>query len=111
MTIDHDYHGLKNTALMLLNRLTSMGDEGRLFGSESKDYLNTKRDKVQEWKPLPDDVGENIKAQSEIRKYGESRRISQIYLEGDDAWAVGGRSTYWQPPISDDVYEDRSETK
>lgn len=111
VTIDHDYHGLKNTALMVLNRLTSMGDEGRLFGSEGKDYLNTKRDKVQEWKPLPDDVDENIKAQSAIRKYGEDRRIPQTYLEGDDAWASGGRSTYWQPGVADDVYEKKAETE
>jgi type VI secretion system secreted protein VgrG len=47
VTVDHDYHGLKNTALMVLNRLTSMGEEGRVFGSEGKDYENTKRDKIQ----------------------------------------------------------------
>ncbi|WP_233209089.1 DUF2345 domain-containing protein, partial [Erwinia sp. B116] len=34
VTVDHDYHGLKNTAIMAINRLTSMGDEGRVFGSE-----------------------------------------------------------------------------
>ncbi|MCY1411133.1 hypothetical protein D9M71_265150 [compost metagenome] len=111
VTIDHDYHGLKNTALMLINRLTSMGDEGRLFGSEGKDYSNTKRDKIQQWKPLPDDAAEHLRAQSAIHKYGKERRISQTFLEGDDAWAVGGRSWYWQPGVADDVYEQGVENK
>jgi type VI secretion system secreted protein VgrG len=111
VTIDHDYHGLKNTALMALNRLISMGDEGRLFGSEGKDYMNTKRDKVQEWRRMPDDVEEYKKAQSAIHPYGEKRRITQTYLEGDDAWANGGKSWYWQPGVADDVYEKKGEGK
>ncbi|WP_259699621.1 type VI secretion system Vgr family protein [Pseudomonas frederiksbergensis] len=104
VTIDHDYHGLKNTALMVINRLVSMGDEGRLFGSEGKDYMNTKRDKIQVWKPLPEDAYEVLVTQSAIRRYGEERRITQTFLEGDDTWFKGGKSWYWQPGMADDVY-------
>ncbi|WP_233424202.1 type VI secretion system Vgr family protein [Pluralibacter gergoviae] len=105
VTVDHDYHGLKNTAIMAINRLTSMGDEGRVFGSEGKDYMNTKRDKIQEWQPLPSDISENIEHQSVVHRYGEQRKVTQTFLEGDDAWTVTGQSWHWQPVIADDVYE------
>ena len=36
VTTDNDYHGIKNTGVMFINRLTSMGDEGRLFGSTAR---------------------------------------------------------------------------
>jgi type VI secretion system secreted protein VgrG len=111
VTVDHDYHGLKNTALMVLNRLTSMGEEGRVFGSEGKDYENTKRDKIQEWKPLPDDSEDSLKSESAIHVYGIKRTITQAFLEGEDAWAKGGRSWYWQPAAGDDVYEKKVEKK
>lgn len=39
---------------MAINRLTSMGDEGRVFGSDGKDYMNTSRDKIQRWTALPE---------------------------------------------------------
>jgi type VI secretion system secreted protein VgrG len=111
VTIEHDYHGLKNTAIMALNRLTSMADEGRLFGSEGKDYQNTKRDKVQQWKPLPEEAEEAVKAQSVIHKYGVIRRLTQIYLEGSDAWAIKGSAWYWQPVTTDIVYEQKGDDK
>jgi type VI secretion system secreted protein VgrG len=111
VTIEHDYHGLKNTAIMALNRLTSMADEGRLFGSEGKDYQNTKRDKVQQWKPLPEEAEEAVKAQSVIHKYGVIRRLTQTYLEGSDAWAIKGSAWYWQPVTTDIVYEQKSDDK
>ncbi|WP_274240490.1 MULTISPECIES: type VI secretion system Vgr family protein [Enterobacter] len=105
VTVDHDYHGLKNTAIMAINRLTSMGDEGRVFGSEGKDYMNTKRDKIQEWLPLPSDATDEIAQQSAVHRYGEQRKVTQTFLEGDDAWAVTGQSWHWQPTTADDVYE------
>lgn len=55
ITVEHDYHGLKNAAIMSINRLTSMGDSGRAFFTEGKDFMHTKRDKIQEWNPLPSD--------------------------------------------------------
>ena len=107
ITVEHDYHGLKNTAIMAINRLTSMGDEGRIFGSEGKDFMNTKRDKIQEWHPLPSDVTELVMNNSAIHRYGERRKITQTFLEGDDNWATGGKSWHWQPIIADDVLEER----
>ena len=105
VTVDHDYHGVKNTAIMAINRLTSMGDEGRVFGSEGKDYMNTKRDKIQEWQPLPSDVTDEMEQQSVVHRYGEQRKITQTFLEGDDSWAVTGQSWHWQPTTADDMYE------
>lgn len=105
VTVDHDYYGLKNTAIMAINRLTSMGDEGRVFGSEGKDYMNMKRDKIQEWQPLPSDATDETEQQSAVHRYGEQRKVTQTFLEGDDAWAVTGQSWYWQPTTADDVYE------
>ncbi len=105
VTIDHDYHGLKNTAIMAINRLTSMGDEGRVFGSEGKDYMNTKRDKIQEWQPLPSDAADEKCQKSAVHRYGEQRKVTQTFLEGDDAWAITGQSWHWQPTTADDVYE------
>ncbi|EHD1638553.1 type VI secretion system tip protein VgrG [Salmonella enterica] len=105
VTIDNDYHGIKNTGVMVLNRLTSMGDEGRVFGSDGKDYMNTTRDKIQQWKPLLEDADPWLKENSAVHVYGETRKIKQRYLEGDDGWAIGGRSWYWQPTIADEVHE------
>lgn len=105
VTVDHDYHGLKNTAIMAINRLTSMGDEGRVFGSDGKDYMNTKRDKIQEWQPLPSDATDEIEQQSAVHRYGDQRKVTQTFREGDDGWAVTGQSWHWQPTTADDVYE------
>ncbi|WP_249215984.1 type VI secretion system tip protein VgrG [Citrobacter sp. JGM124] len=106
VTVDHDYYGLKNTVIMAINRLISMGDEGRVFGSEGKDYMNTKRDKIQEWQPLPSDATDEIEQQSAVYRYGEQRKITQTFLEGDDTWAITGQSWHWQPTTADDVYEE-----
>ncbi|MDV5354222.1 hypothetical protein HF650_22875 [Kosakonia sp. SMBL-WEM22] len=108
-TSETDFHGVKNAAVMLLNRATSMGDEGRVFGSDGKDYMNTSRDKIQLWTPLPADLAsdtrEFIYNRSVIRRYGEKRTIYQKYLEGDDAWAVSGKSWHWIPGVRDEDYE------
>ncbi|HHE8493227.1 TPA: hypothetical protein ACPFP8_003134 [Enterobacter ludwigii] len=90
---------------MAINRLTSMGNEGRVFGSEGKDYMNTKRDKIQEWQPLPSDVTDEMEQQSVVHRYGQQRKITQTFLEGDDSWAVTGQSWHWQPTTADDMYE------
>ncbi len=102
-TSETDFHGVKNAAVMLLNRATSMGDEGRVFGSDGKDYMNTSRDKIQLWTPLPADLASDTREflynRSVIRRYGEKRTIYQKYLEGDDAWAVSGKSWHWIPGV------------
>ncbi|WP_231889187.1 DUF2345 domain-containing protein, partial [Mangrovibacter phragmitis] len=107
VTVEHDYHGLKNAAIMSINRLTSMGDSGRAFFSEGKDFMHTKRDKIQEWSPLPSDADENTINNSAVHRYGEQRRITQTFLEGDDAWQVSGTSWRWMPVVADELYETR----
>lgn len=42
-TINDDYHALRNLGVMVVNRATSMGDEGRLFMSDGKDFMHTAR--------------------------------------------------------------------
>lgn len=107
VTVDHDYHGLKNAGIMSINRLTSMGDSGRAFFSEGKDFMHTKRDKIQEWRPLPSDADENTINNSAIHLYGEQRRITQTFLEGEDAWLVSGTSWQWMPVVADEIYEEK----
>ncbi|WP_312951370.1 hypothetical protein [Superficieibacter sp.] len=108
-TSDNDYHGSKNVLIMAINRLTSMGDEGRVFGSDGKDYMNTSRDKIQLWTPLPADLADDARAtlsqRSVIRRYGEKRATYQKYQESDDAWAVSGKSWQWIPGVRDEDYE------
>ncbi len=108
-TLDNDYHILKNLGAMVVNRATSMGDEGRVFMSEGKDFMHTTRDKIQEWSPLPNYIGEENKkiifSKSVIRRFGKLRKIPQRYLEGDDSWAPEGKSWHWMPTISDENYE------
>ncbi|WP_336766600.1 type VI secretion system tip protein VgrG [Pantoea dispersa] len=107
VTVDHDYHGLKNAGIMSINRLTSMGDSGRAFFFEGKDFMHTKRDKIQEWRPLPSDADENTINNSAIHLYGEQRRITQTFLEGEDAWQVSGTSWHWMPVVADEIYEEK----
>lgn len=107
VTVEHDYHGLKNAAIMSINRLTSIGDSGRAFFSEGKDFMHTKRDKIQEWSPLPSNADENTINNSAIHRYGEQRRITQTFLEGDDAWQVSGTSWHWMPVVADEIYETK----
>lgn len=105
VTIDDDFHGLTNTVVLLANRVGSLGDEGRVAGSDGKDYKNTIRDKIQEWQALPDDAPAALIADSVVHKYGETRKIRQRYLEGDDKWTESGSSWHWQPVVADKVYE------
>lgn len=107
VTVDHDYHGLKNAGIMSINRLKSMGDSGRAFFFEGKDFMHTKRDKIQEWRPLPSDADENTINNSAIHLYGEQRRITQTFLEGEDAWQVSGISWHWMPVVADEIYEEK----
>jgi len=105
-TIDIDYDGLKNTFAILQNRLGSLGDEGRLFGSESKDYDNTFRVVTQQWVPL-DSHDDHLASRSAIHRYGKLRGITQRYLEGEDKWQISGKSWHWQPVLPFETYEHR----
>lgn len=105
-TIDIDYDGLKNTFSMMQNRLGSLGDEGRIFGSEGKDYDNTSRVVTQQWVPL-DSHEDHLVSRSVIHRYGELRAITQRYLEGEDKWQISGKSWHWQPVLPFETYEHR----
>ena len=105
-----DYDGVKNTAVIAANRLGSMGDQGRVFGSDGKDLANTTRTLIQQWVPL-NDFEEHRIADSAIRRYGELRYTPQRFLEGEDKWQVGGKSWHWQPVTPDEAYETRDGTK
>ncbi|MDH1656888.1 hypothetical protein N5E96_18040 [Pseudomonas mosselii] len=103
-TIDIDYDGLKNTFAMLQNRLGSLGDEGRVFGSEGKDFDNTTRVVTQQWVPL-DSHDDHLASRSVVHPYGKLRAVTQRYLEGDDKWQISGKSWYWQPVLPHETYE------
>ncbi|WP_248806281.1 type VI secretion system Vgr family protein [Pseudomonas sp. MWU13-2100] len=105
VTQEYDYLGMANLAIGLLNRVTSMGDQGRVFGSDGRDLKNTMRDVIQEWQPLPEDAPLSLLQTSMTHTYGETRRIRQQYLEGDDQWAISGSSWYWKPVIANKVFE------
>lgn len=101
-----DYDGISNTLTMFTNRLGSLGDEGRVFGSERKDYQHTTRRMIQEWMPL-DESEQHLAVNSAINIYGQRREIAQRYLEGDDNWQLSGRSLHWQPVTASTVYEQK----
>lgn len=105
-----DYDGVKNTAIIAANRLGSMGDQGRIFGSDGKDLANTTRTLIQQWVPL-NDFEEHRIADSAIRRYGELRHTPQRFLEGEDKWQVGGKSWHWQPVTPDEAYETKDSAK
>ncbi|WP_231564363.1 hypothetical protein [Enterobacter sp. Bisph1] len=109
---ESDFNGVKNAAAMLLNRANSLGEEGRAFGSDPKDYINTTREKVQLWTPLPEsltaDARETLCSRSVIRRYGEKRTVLQKYLAGEDTQAQAGKSWQWIPGARDEDYEIKS---
>jgi|GEM_PF-748567 len=105
-TVNIKKHVGTNTAAMLANRFTSMGDEGRLFGSDGKDFANTVQTVVQQWVPL-DAHDAHMKHSSVSRTYGVTREINQMYLEGGDNWQISGKSWHWSPPVANVVYESK----
>jgi hypothetical protein len=103
-TVSIDYDGVKNTAILVANRLVSAADQGRVFLSEGKDLANTTRVMTQRWIRL-DSRDDQLTHRSVERRYGELRHIKQCYLEGDDNWQAGGKSWHWQPVTPDVAYE------
>ena len=87
--------------MSLTDTLNNALFESCVFGSEGE----YERDKIQEWQLLPSDTTAEIEQQSAVYRYGEQRKVTQTFLEGDDAWAVTGQSWHWQPTTADDVYE------
>ena len=108
LTTDVDVQEGRTLAQLFVNRTKSLGDEGRLFGSEPKDFENTVRDVTQEWVPLTTDETNNLNSNGFVsvrRTYGETRVIRQTYYEGNDSWAPKGKSYHWQPVVGREEYE------
>jgi len=95
---------LASSAAFVANFLTSRGDEGRVFLSSGKDFANTTRTVTQEWVPLDEDE-QDFSPSSAIHRYGMERKVTQIYVEADDAWDVSGASWHWRPIIANEEYE------
>lgn len=95
---------MRNALAFTANRLTSSGDEGRLWLSEGKDYANTTRVVIQQWVPL-DEHDKGVASSSVSHNYGKSREIPQIYVETDDNWQISGKSWHWVPVMASEVYE------
>lgn len=93
-----------SSAAFVANFLTSRGDEGRVFLSSGKDFANTTRTVRQEWVPL-DEEEQDFSPSSAIHRYGMERKVTQIYVEADDAWDVSGASWHWRPIIANEEYE------
>ena len=104
VTQEIDYDGMSNSVKMFMNRLGSLSDEGRVFGSEGKDYQNTTRTMIQVWQRL-DESEQHLAQSSATYPYGQQRTITQRFLEGTDHWQVSGQSWHWQPVTADTVYE------
>ena len=93
---------------MLAKRTETIGDEGRLWGSDGKDFEGTVQDVTQTWTALTTSEMQDLTEQglvSVTRTYGETRVIPQTYLEGFDAWNVNGKSWYWQPAVRREEFE------
>lgn len=101
---DIQYDRTSNAVALVANRIASLGDEGRVAGSDGKDYANTTRTMIQEWTPLM--VSESHLAERSVqRSYGELRHVKQRYFENSDNWQVAGSSWHWQPVTADVEFE------
>lgn len=102
VTIGYDYHGLSNFGTWWLNRLNdriSHEMEPNMPGANPNEYLNTRRDVIQEWRS---GCPEGQKGSDERRrdiKDGTQRRITQTFVYGPDGWAIGGYSHHWTPGV------------
>lgn len=95
---------IASSVAFVANFLVSRGDEGRAFLSSGKDFANTTRMVTQEWVPLGTE-DRNVASSSANYRYGMERKVTQIYVEADDAWDVSGASWHWRPVIANEEYE------
>jgi len=108
VTVDVDKRGVRNLFQIIAKRTETMGDEGRVWGSDGKDFEGTVQDVTQEWQALSTSEVENLRANGFIsvdRTFGETRVIKQIFLEGPDPWQQSGKSWYWQPTLRNQEFE------
>jgi hypothetical protein len=103
-----DKVGGRNLLQMIVNRTESLGDAGRVFGSDGKDFKITVQDVTQKWRALSTSVVENLMTNGYIsvdRTYGETRVIRQTFIEGPDPWQQSGKSWTWQPAVRNEEFE------
>lgn len=104
MTINIEYTSLITGVAFAANFLISLGDEGRVFLSDGKDFANTVRTVTQQWVALGEHE-QGIARRSVSNRYGEQRKIRQMYVEADDNWQISGQSWHWRPAVANLVYE------
>ncbi|PVZ43205.1 hypothetical protein [Pseudomonas sp. CC120222-01a] len=102
--VDIRVNKFASSAAFVANFLASRGDEGRIFLSSGKDFANTTRTVTQRWVPLGNEE-RDFTSSSAIHRYGEEHKITQIYVEADDAWDISGSSWHWRPVVADEEYE------
>ena len=108
VTTDLDKKGARNFFQIILNRTETIGDKGRLWGSDGKDFKGTVQDVTQEWRALSTSEVENLRKNGYIsvdKTYGETRVIRQTFLKGRDPWQQSGKSWYWQPVVRNEEFE------
>jgi RHS repeat-associated protein len=94
--------GIRNIFQMLAKRTETISEKGRLWGSDGKDFEGTIQDVTQTWAALTTNETQALAEQglvSVARTYGDTRVITQTYLESHDAWNINGKSWYWQPIV------------
>ncbi|QXH36248.1 hypothetical protein [Pseudomonas muyukensis] len=102
--VDIRVNKLSSGAAFVANFLVSRGDEGRVFLSSGKDFANTTRTVTQRWVPLGSEE-RDFASSSAVHRYGKEHKITQIYVEADDAWDISGFSWHWRPVVADEEYE------
>src|SRR5690554_6711680 len=102
LTTNINKRGIRNFFQMLAIRTKTISDQGRWWGSDGADYEGTVRDVTQTWSELTVIEMQGLSESgltSITRNYGETRVITQMFLEGSDAWSQNGKSWYWQPAV------------
>ncbi|MFC4241414.1 DUF2345 domain-containing protein, partial [Marinobacter oulmenensis] len=108
VTTDVNKRGIRNFFQMLVKRTETIGDEGRLWGSDGKDFEGTVQDVTQTWTALSASETRALTEQglvSVTHTYGDTRVITQTYLEGPDDWHRSGKSWHWQPAVRREEFE------
>ena len=106
-TTGYDYHGMKNWAMGVANRLSNL-DEGTIASPQN--CVGCTRDAIQEWVPHPDDPQNNRNyCTADDPMPGDTRKFEQQFGEFPDPWNENGKSWHWEPPIPNSTYKNSFE--
>ena len=105
-----DQVNAKSALALVANRLSTMGDEGRAFGSSTADYENTVRYVEQEWQPFSaqdvyDLAQSNPDFVSAVYDYGTSRIFTQSFLPLGEGFIDPNITHAWRPFVPTQEYE------